>query len=140
MAVYEDRAKLLWSLAGSGLGTAISAAGNSGGYGDTPPAPFPSSAISCGMCADIQLLINVGGVTSTPTFKVQVGYYDSQGHLFQPTGLATANITAAGQTILNAGSRGGAAGTYFIFTEFMQVSWTCSGGSVTGVQIELWGR
>lgn len=140
MAVYEDRAKLLWSLSGSGLGTTISAAGNSGGFGDTAPASFPSSPITCGLCADIQLLINVGGVTSTPSFKVQVGYFDSKGNLYQPTGLQTAAITAAGQTILNAGSRGGAAGTYFIFPEFLQVSWTCSGGSVTGVSIDLWGR
>lgn len=140
MAVYEDRAKLLWSLSGSGQSSTISGAGNSGGFGDTPPAPFPSSAISCGLVADVQLLITVGGITSTPTFKVQLGYFDSKGNLFQPAGLLTAAITAAGQTILNAGSRGGAAGTYFIFPEWMQVSWTCSGGSVTGVSIDLWGR
>ena len=140
MAVYEDRAKLLWSLAGSVTGVTISGPGNSGAFGDIPPAPFPSSAISCGMVADVQLLITVGGITSTPTFKVQIGYFDSKGNLFQPTGLLTAAITAAGQTVLNAGSRGGAAGTYFIFPEFMQVSWTCSGGSVTGTEIQLWGR
>lgn len=145
MSAYNDRAILLWSLSGSGLGTTINANGNSGGYGDTPPAPFPSSAISLDPCTDFQLTVWLTGKTGTPVVTVQLGYYDSLGHLFAPSALLIPSATLSGLTLpggttLNAGSRAGAAGTYVNFTQWGNIAWTCSGGTYTGVEIELWGR
>lgn len=143
MGIYEDRAKLLWSL-GGGEATTISANGNSGTWGDVAPASFPSSAIPMGSASDFQLMVYVNGKTLTPTFTVSLGYYDSKGNLFTssalslPVTVTTVPATAA----LNAGVRAGSGGssTYFAFPEFGQVAWTISGGTVTGVNIELWGK
>ena len=147
MGTYEDRAKLIWSLAGSGNGqaTTISAAGNSGTWGDTPTAPFPSSAVSLSPATDFQLMVYIGGKTSSPTFAVQLGYYDDLGNLFAPTELNTGTISVASvptTAFLNAGARAGSGGSsvYFAFPAYGQVSWTISGGTVTGVEISLWGR
>ena len=147
MGVYEDRAKLLWSLAGSGLGTTISANGNSGTWGDVAPASFPSTAVQLGLASDFQLTVWLTGKTGTPVLTVQLGYYDSQGHLFAPSALQIPNttftgITLPGGTALNAGVRAGSGGsaTYFAFPDWGQISWTCSGGTYTGVEIELWGK
>lgn len=145
MGVYEDRAKLLWSLGGGELVT-ISANGNSGTWGDTAPASFPSSAINLGPASDFQLMIWLGGKTGTPVLTVQLGYYDSKGNLFAPSALQIPNttfsaITPPGGAVLNAGVRAGSGGTtYFAFPEFGQVSWTISGGTYTGVNVELWGK
>lgn len=145
MGTYEDRAKLIWSLSGGGgTGATISAAGNSGGWADTATDPYPKSNISLSPATDFQLMIYIGGKTSTPTFAVQLGYYDDQGNLFAPTALNTGTInvgTVPTTAVLNAGVRAGSGGsTYFAFPAWGQVSWTCSGGSVTGVNISLWGR
>ena len=147
MGVYEDRAKLLWSLSGStggGTGTTISANGNSGGFGDTSPAPFPSSAIGLELASDLQLMVYINGKTLTPSFTVGLGYYDSLGHLFAPTTLQLPNITVTTvptTAALNAGVRAGSSGTtYFAFPQWGQVYWTISGGTVTGVEIQLWGK
>lgn len=146
MGTYEDRAKLIWSLAGSnnGQATTISGAGNSGGWGDTATAPFPSSAISLSPATDFQLMVYVTNKTSSPTFAVQLGYYDDLGNLFTPSSLllAVSVTTVPAQAQLNAGARAGSGGSsvYFAFPAFGQVSWTCTGGTVTGVNISLWGR
>ena len=143
MATYEDRAKLLWSLSGAGISSTISAAGNSGGYGDTATAPYSSSAVVLSPASDVQLTVYVAGKTSNPTFAVQLGYYDNQGNLFAPTSLnLSVSVSSVPATaVLNAGVRAGSGGTsYFVFPAYGQVSWTCTGGSVTGVEIELWGR
>lgn len=144
MATYEDRAKLLWSLSGAGISSTISAAGNSGGWGDTATAPYPSSAIAMAPASDFQLMVYVAGKTSNPTFAVQLGYYDGQGNLFAPTSLNLAvTVTSTPTTAaLNAGVRAGSGGSnsYFVFPAWGQVSWTCTGGTVTGTEIQLWGR
>jgi hypothetical protein len=146
VATYEDRAKLLWSLSGSGLGTTITGAGNSGGFTDVPPAPFPSSPIGLGPASDFQLMVYVTGKTSTPTFAVQLAYYDSLGNLFTPASLllpipVTAVPGTPAQVTLNTGVRaGGGTSVYFVFPQYGQISWTCTAGTVSGVEIELWGR
>lgn len=144
MATYEDRAKLIWSLSPSGTPATISAAGNSGTWGDSPTASYPSSPVGMSPASDFQLMVYVTGKTSTPTFAVQLGYYDSLGNLFTPTALllAVAVTTVPAQAELNAGARAGSGGSsvYFAFPAYGQVSWTCTGGTVTGVNIDLWGR
>ena len=143
MGVYEDRSKLLWTLGGAGTGTTLSANGNSGTWGDTAPADFPSSAVDLGLASDFQLMVYVTAKTSTPTFLVGLGYYDNLGNLFAPTALqVTVTLTSVPATaVLNAGVRAGSGGsTYFAFPEYGQVYWQVSGGSVTGVNINLWGK
>lgn len=144
MGAYNDRAICLWSLSGSGLGSTISGAGNSGGDVDTAPADFMSSAVSLDPCSDFQLMVYVTGKTLTPTFAVQLGYFDNLGHLFTPSSLnLPVTVTSVPATaFLNAGVRAGSGGSsvYFAFPNWGQVSWTCTGGTVTGVELELWGK
>ena len=144
MGTYEDRAKLIWSLSSVGKSSTISAAGNSGGWADNPTDPFPSSAISLSPATDFQLMVYVTNKTSSPTFAVQLAYFDDLGNLFAPSALnlAVAVTSVPATAVLNTGARAGSGGSsvYFVFPAYGQVSWTCSGGSVTGVEISLWGR
>jgi hypothetical protein len=146
VGTYEDRAKLLWSSSAAGISSTISAAGNSGNWSDVSPATFPSSAISLSPASDFQLMVWIAGKTSSPTFGVQLGYYDDQGNLYAPASLALSPIVLTGSApytaVLNAGARAGSGGSsvYFAFPAWGQISWTCLGGTVTGVNINLWGK
>lgn len=144
MGAYEDRPKLLWSLTGSGLSTTISGAGNSGNWA-VPAAPGDAyTPVTFDPASDFQLMVYVNGKTLTPTFSVGLGYYDDQGHLFAPTSLLlSVPVTSVPTTAaLNAGVRAGSGGsTYFAFPRWGQVYWTLTGGgTVTGVEINLWGK
>lgn len=148
MGAYEDRAKLIWSLASAvpPQSTTISGAGNSGTWGDSPTEDYASSPVRLAPATDFQLMVWLGGKTGTPVLTVQLGYYDNLGNLFTPSALLIPNtsftaITPPGGVVLNAGVRAGSGGTtYFVFPAYGQISWTCSGGSYTGVEMELWGR
>lgn len=146
MGAYEDRAKLIWSSSQAGISGTISGAGNSGVWADAPTSPSPGSAISLSPASDFQLMVYVAGKTSNPTFAVQLGYYDDQGNLFTPSSLllAVAVTGSAPYTaVLNAGARAGSGGSsvYFAFPDWAQISWTLTGGgSVTGVNVNLWGK
>lgn len=144
MGTYEDRAKLIWTLSPGGTPATISGAGNSGTWGDTATATYPSSPVGLSPASDFQLMVYVTGKTSSPAFAVQLGYYDDLGNLFTPSSLLlSVSVTSVpAQAQLNAGARAGSGGSgvYFAFPAWGQVSWTCTGGSVTGVGISLWGR
>lgn len=136
MSNIDQRAKLLWSLASAGPATTLSAAGNSGAWGNTGLTPDALSAIDLRDVQDVLLLVTVGGVTSSPTLVVSLGMYDALGNLY--SAIATSgNITTATSKTALAGLHGS---TPVLLTSWGQVSWTCSGGSVTGTEIELWGR
>jgi hypothetical protein len=144
---YPD-AKVLWSLTGSGIGTTISAAGNSGGWaglepGDWPPALDAETPVHLRDAQDVVLMVSVGAVTSSPTMKVGLDLYDDQGDLYADV-LQTAAITAAGTTILAGGLHGGyngSASSYLVLPEWGRVNWaSVSGGTFTGVGICLFGR
>lgn len=137
--MYGKQARLLWSLAASGLGTTISAAGNSGSYSWPPAASNPRSAIDLRQVTDVALYITVAGVTSTPSLNVYLDTYDDLGNLFAQQLKTAAAITAAGSTVL-AGGMHGPSSAYLILPEWARVSWTCSGGSATGCEIALYGR
>lgn len=129
---------LLWSLASSGLGTTISAAGNSGSWSSTNPSA--ESAIDFRWTDDLALLVNVTSITSTPTLKVSVDAFDNQGNLYAAVA-ATANITGAGAAApVYIGRHGGASGNFVVLPGWGRVSWTCSGGSCVGTEINLWAR
>jgi hypothetical protein len=139
---FDESVKLIWSLALSGTGTTISANGNSGSYTATPAPGMPRTAVDLRRCDDLELMVYVTGKASTPSLVVGLGIYDDLGNLYQPSGLqATPTLTSVPvATLLAAGRHAGSAGTYFTFPEWGQVYWTCSGGSVTGAEIALYGR
>lgn len=135
---YDDSVRLIWSLAASGIGTTISAAGNSGAWSASNP--DQESAIDFRWTDDLALFVYVTSVTTTPTLKVQLDGYDDQGNLI-PALAATANITAAGAaTPVYVGRHGGASGLFVVLPAWGRVSWTCSGGSCNGTEISLWAR
>jgi hypothetical protein len=139
------RANLLWSLAASGLGTTISGAGNSGpwegaGPGDDVPQADFESEIDLGDILDVALFVNVGAITSSPAFQVQLDLFDDLGNLYLQV-LKTASLNAPGSAApVFAGLHGGAASSYLVLPRWGRVSWTCTGGTVTGTAITLYGR
>jgi hypothetical protein len=141
---YDPGAKLLWSLTASGL-TTISGSGNSGGWegggaGDILPQADFESAVKLRDVLDVGLYVSVGAVTSSPAFQVQLDLFDSLGNLYAQV-LKTASLSAPGSAApVFAGLHGPTAGTYLILPEWGRVSWTCTGGTVTGTEIELYGR
>jgi hypothetical protein len=139
------RSRILWSLAASGIGTTLSAAGNSGDWaGNGSGAILPQADFETGAdlrdILDIALFVNVGGITSSPAFQVQVDLYDDAGNLYAQA-LKTASLTAAGSAApVYAGMHGGTASSYLVLPSWGRVSWTCTGGTVTGTSILLYGR
>jgi hypothetical protein len=142
---YDPGAKILWSLAGSGIGTTISGSGNSGGWqgagsGDILPQADFESAVKLRDVLDVGLYVNVGGITSSPAFQVQLDVFDDAGNLYAQV-LKTASLAASGSAApVYAGLHGGAASSYLVLPQWGRVSWTCTGGTVTGVSILLYGR
>jgi hypothetical protein len=144
VATYEDRAKLLWSLSGSGLGTTISAAGNSGGFSDVPPAAFPSSAIGLSPVGDIGLFVTVGGTPTgtTPTLTVQLDLFDSLGNIFLQVAKTAAINSSGAAAPVYAGVRGGSAAQYIVFPQYGRISWAVTGTTPVFplCEFQLWGR
>jgi hypothetical protein len=87
-------------------------------------------------------MVSVGGITSSPTLAVTLSVFDDAGNLYA-TGLASGDITEAGASMVSAGLHGGYDGTsssYLVLPMWGQISWTISGGTVTGTEISLLGR
>ena len=136
----RDPAKLIWSLSGSGTGTTISGSGNSGGWSNTGITPNQLSGLDLRFADDLALYVYAGGVTGSPSFKVSIDGYDDLGNLF-PALAATASITGTGAAApVYIGRHGGGSGSYVVLPQWGRVSWTCTGGSVTGAEIALWAR
>lgn len=137
---FDDSARLIWSLNSSGKGTTISAAGNSGGYDATQT--NIRSAVDLRRADDLELMVYVTGKTSTPTFTVGLGIFDDLGNLYQPTAFqVTPTLTSVPVgSLLAIGRHAGTAGTYVTLPDWAQVYWTCSGGTVTGVEIAVYVR
>lgn len=144
--------RVVWSLTASGLGTTITAAGNSGGYTAASPtvlnAPNARTPVDLRYVDDIWLsCIATGAVTgTTPSLVVSLGMFDDLGNLF-PTLLAVPAVTTAGSAgakVAFAGKHGtgGGASAYLVPSEWGQVAWTVSGTtpSFSGVEITLYGR
>lgn len=141
---YGPSSRHIWTLAGSGLGTVIAGTGNSGNW--QPPAAPPWTAsqetpVDLRDVNDIALMVSIAAIVSTPTLTVNLDLYDDQGNLYLAA-VSTGAITPSGATtkMVSAGAHGASAGTFVIFPDWGRMSWTCTGGSVTGVQIGLWAR
>jgi hypothetical protein len=145
MSNLYPRSRILWSLAASGIGTTISGSGNSGGWegagpGDILPQADFETAVDLRDIQDVALLVNVGGITSSPAFQVQLDVYDDAGNVYLQL-IKTASLAAAGSAApVYGGLHGGAASSYLVLPSWGRVSWTCTGGTVTGTSILLYGR
>lgn len=141
MGKANDRTYLIWSLTSSGIGTTISGNGNSGSYTATAQNARTAVDLRYGWADDLEIMVYVTGITSTPSLVAGLGIYDAQGNLYKPSALAATAVTsAAGSSLLAIGRHGATAGTYINVPEWGQVYWTCSGGTATGVEISLYGR
>jgi hypothetical protein len=137
------RSRILWSLASSGQGTTVSGSGNSGGWAgytpgdDVPQLDFESS-VDLRDVQDVALFVNVGAVTSTPAFLVQLDLFDDAGNLYAQAA-KTASLAGSGSAApVYAGMH--APSAYLVLPSWGRVSWTCTGGTVTGTSIFLYGR
>lgn len=136
----DDVARVIWSLTASGIGTAITATGNSGGY--TATATPYRSAVDLRMVDDVWFSVNCGTVSGTsPHLTISLNAFDDQGNLFNLMALTA--LTAQGSQIAFGGRHGGGgSGTYFVPSEWGQVSWVVTGTSpvFSGLEICLYGR
>jgi hypothetical protein len=137
---------LLWSLADQGLstGTTISAAGNSGAYNGLTP--NSASAVDLRHSDDYWLSATTTAGAGT-NLKVQLNLFDSQGNLFQYiTGttplLGVTVASAPGSAIAFAGRHGGGStgSNYLVTSPWGQIAWTIGAGTMTGIEIALYGR
>lgn len=139
---YENPGRLIWSLALSGLGTLINAAGNSGAWqvgNQNAMSPVDLRGVEDGW-----LNCFATGVAGTsPHLTVTMNAFDNVGNPWKVISLAdvTAQALAGGQQA-SFGKHGGGATNYALLPAWGQVAWavTGSGATFTGVQIELWGR
>jgi hypothetical protein len=142
-----DRGTLIWSLAGSGLGTTLTATGNSGAWSAAVDYAY-RSPVDLRWVDDLTMTAYVAGAVTgtTPSLTVQLGFFDNSGNLYQPTTLKMTAITATSTALtgqfLAIGRHAGSAGTYIAFPEWGQVAWTITGTTpaFNGVEIELWAR
>lgn len=145
MGTAADRVYLIWSLTSSGLGTTISGSGNSGGYSTANPNARTAVDFRFGWADDLWLSVSATGGAGT-TLKVYLAAYDAQGNLLGGgTGIGSAPMvaqigTAPLSAVVFGGRHGGAGGSYFVLPEWGQVFWTIATGSMTGVEISLYGR
>lgn len=133
---FDDSAKLVWSLAGSGLGTDLVTAGDSGPY--TAANPNARTAVDLRRVDDMWLSVIAAGGSGT-ALTVQLDGYDDQGNLF-PALLAVTLAAAPGQAVKFGGRHGGGgSGTYLVAPEWGRVSWALT-GTMTGCEIALYAR
>jgi len=132
----------IWSLSNSGIGTTIAGSGNSGAYqvpGPPPWTPDNMSAIDLRYVDDVWLAVTVTAV-SGGTLTVGLNVFDDLGNKFNVFTFSGAGIlNAAGSAQVSLGKHGATTGGYIVFPEWGQVAWTCSGGSVSGTEIALYG-
>jgi hypothetical protein len=146
MGNLQPRSKIIWTLAATSSGSTLSATGNSGnwesnasGAGGWPPVVSERTPVDLREISDVALMVSVGGITSTPALTVNLDVYDDQGNLY-PAVLTSGAISAAGVKSVSGGLHGGSAGSYLVLPDWGRVSWTVTGGTVTGTQIVLYGR
>lgn len=143
---FDESVRLIWSLTASGLGTAITAGGNSGPFNELQPTPNAVTLVDLRRVGDVSLSVWAGGVSDGASLTVTLSAFDDQGNLFGPF-LTVPAVTAAGAggaQIAFGGRHGPGSQTapYFVLPEWGQIAWTVSGTdpSLTDVEIALYGR
>lgn len=133
--------RVVWSLASSGLGTTLTAAGNSGGWANIPNV---ESAVDLRYVDDVAVTAAVTGTVTgtTPALNVQLDLFDAIGNLILQVGKLTSALTATAQSSMF--SVGKHAGTgQVVLSSWGRISWTVTGtASPTfgGVEISVFGR
>jgi hypothetical protein len=144
---FGPSSRLIWSLAGSGLGTTIAAPGNSGPWAAPGPPPWSPNSVTPVDLRDVEdvwLTVMATAVAgTTPSLTVSLNAFDDTGNAWPLA--AAAAVTAAGIAggkSVTVGKHGASAGSYVIFPSWGQVAWaiTGAGASFTGVDIGLWAR
>ncbi|HET9893696.1 MAG TPA: hypothetical protein VFQ44_01935 [Streptosporangiaceae bacterium] len=142
-------ARLIWSLARSGLGTTLAGDGSSGDWPDLT-SPFPPTQLNNATPVDLRdvedlwLTAMAADITgTTPSLTVTLNQFDASGNVWPLASLAaiTGSGVSGGKQI-SLGKHGGSAGNYFVFSAWGQVAWAITGADpvFTGVDIELWAR
>lgn len=133
---FDDSVRLIWGLTSSGIGTTITTSGNSGSY--TATNQNNRTAVDLRRVDDVWLSVSAaGGAGSAAT--IQLDGYDDQGNLFAQLLKATL-ASAPGTAVAFAGRHGGGgSNTYLVLPEWGRISWALT-GSMTGVEIALYGR
>lgn len=143
MGNLQPRSKIVWSLAATNIGDTLTEAGNSGGWqgvtGGWPNSNNAETNVDLREIPDVALYVTAAGITGSPSLVVNLDVYDNLGNLF-PAVLSTAALTGAGSKSAAGGLHGGSASTYLVLPDWGRVSWTLTGGTVTGAQIVLYGR
>jgi hypothetical protein len=140
MGNYDSRSRLLWRLSQSGLGTTLTANGNSGAY--TPGQINAVTAVDLRFTTDLALMVYVSGtVVATSSLVVNLDTYDSAGNLF-PAVMTTAAITAAATGKVTYGGLFSGGASQIVYPDWGRISWVVTGTSpsLAGVEISLYGR
>lgn len=146
MPRYGPSSRIIWSLAGSNLGTAISAAGNSGAYPAGPYDQYKAAALTpvdLREANDVWLtavVLGAVGGTASPKLTVSLNVFDDQGNLYPAVSLTA--IAAINTPVAGACGVHGQGAAYIPLPAWGQVAWTVAGTSptFTGVDISLWVR
>jgi hypothetical protein len=141
MGNYDSRARLLWRLSQSGVGTTLTASGNSGPY--TPAQINGVTAVDLRFTTDLALMVYVAGAVSGAgaSLVVNLDIYDAAGNLF-PATMATAAITATATGKVAYGGLFSGGASQIVYPDWGRLSWVVSGTtpSLAGVEISLYGR
>lgn len=133
-----ESVRLIWSLAASGLGTTIGAAGNSGGWSNANV--NAESALDLRWTHDLTIMAACTAIVSTPTLSVFLDLFDDQGNLFATVGTGPVVTAANAGKIVSFGAHAPTATTYLVLPSWGRISWTCTGGSTTGTEIAVYAR
>jgi hypothetical protein len=137
---YDSRSRLLWRLSQSGLGTVLTANGNSGPY--TLTQLNAVTAVDLRFTTDLALMVYVAGtVAATSSLVVNLDMYDAAGNLF-PAVMSTAAITATATGKVAYGGLFSGGTSQIVYPEWGRISWAVTGTtpSLAGVEISLYGR
>lgn len=129
MSNHQPVAKILWTNSAAGVGTTLTATGDSG-----------AKLISLRDVTDLVLSVTIGAPTGTgPTLLVQVDMQDACGNWITQV-LKTSSLNAAGTVVVYGGLHSSPG---VVLTGLARVAWTV-GGTATptfpGVGISLMGR
>lgn len=133
-----DSVRLIWSLAGSGTGTTIAAAGNSGGWSNASVSA--ESALDLRWTDDLVIMASCTAIVTSPTLSVFLDLYDDRGNLYAAAGTGPVVTAANTGKFVSFGAHAPTATTYLVLPSWGRISWTCTGGSTTGTEIAVYGR
>ncbi len=146
MGDADSRAKLLFRLSSSKLGTTITANGNTGAYNanaGNSTAPNMVTAVDLRWVTDLALMVYCSGAvggTGSPTLTVSLNTFDASGNLYAGV-LSAAALSAPGGKVAYGGLFSGGT-SQIVLPEWGQISWAVTGTnpSFSGVEISLYGR